>query len=70
MPGQHLRGTLIIQFASSIYLCGVQDIQGLGGLKVGRSSSQVQGMLQDLAQRALMVRCETRQVNTQAYFQG
>ena len=70
MPGRRLRGTLIIQFASSVCLCGVQDVQGLGGLKVGRSGSQVQGMLQDLARRALRVQCETRQVDTQAYFQG
>ena len=70
MPGWHLRGTLIVQFASGIHLCGIQDVQGLGGLKVSRSGFQVQGMLQDLARRALRVRCKTRQVETQAYFQG
>ena len=59
-------GTLIVQFASSVHLCGVQDVQGSSGLKVGRSGSQVQGMLQDLARRALRVRCETRQVDTQS----
>ena len=35
MPGQRLRGTLIIQFVSGIRLCSIQDVQGLGGLKVG-----------------------------------
>ena len=59
-------GTLIVQFASSVCLCGVQDVQGLRGLKVSQSGSQVQGMLQDLARRALRVRCETRQVDTQS----
>ena len=59
-------GTLIVQFASSVRLSGIQDVQGSSGLKVSRSSSQVQGMLQDLAQRALRVRCKTRQVDTQS----
>ena len=54
-------GTLIVQFASSIHLSSVQDVQGSSGLKVSQSGSQVQGMLQDLARRALRVQCETRQ---------
>ena len=40
--------------------------KGQVGLKVSRSDSQVQGMLQDLARRALRVQCKTRQVDTQS----
>ena len=43
-----------------------RTFKGQVGLKVGRSGSQVQGMLQDLARRALRVRCKTRQVDTQS----
>ena len=70
MPGWRLRGTLIIQFVSGIRLCGVQDVQGLWVKRSAINGFQVQGMLQDLAQRALRVQCKTRQVETQAYFQG
>ena len=44
--------------------------KGQVGLKVSRSSSQVQGMLQDLARRALRVRCKTDKSTHKAYFQG
>ena len=56
-------GTLIVQFASSVRLSGVQDVQGSSG-------SQVQGMLQDLARRALRVWCKTDKSTYKAYFQG
>ena len=56
-------GTLTIQFASSVHLSGVQDVQGSSG-------SQVQCMLQDLAQRALRVWCETDKSTYKAYFQA
>ena len=56
-------GRLIVQFAPSIRLSGVQDVQGSSG-------SQVQGMLQDLARRALRVRCRTDKLTNEAYFQG
>ena len=56
-------GTLIVQFASSVRLSGIQDVQGSSG-------SQVQDMLQDLARRALRVRCETDKSTYKAYFQG
>ena len=56
-------GTLIVQFASCVRLSGVRDVQGSSG-------SQVQGMLQDLARRALRVRCETDKSTNKAYFQG
>ena len=49
----------------SAYLAS-RMFKGQVGLKVGRSGSQVQGMLQDLARRALRVWCKTRQVDTQS----
>ena len=56
-------GTLIVQFASCVCLSGVRDVQGSSG-------SQVQGMLRDLARRALRVRCKTDKSTNKAYFQG
>ena len=56
-------GTLIVQFASCVHLSGVRDVQGSSG-------SQVQGMLRDLARRALRVQCETDKSTNKAYFQG
>ena len=56
-------GTLIVQFASCVRLSGVRDVQGSCG-------SQVQGMLWDLARRALRVRCKTDKSANKAYFQG
>ena len=48
-----------------------RTFKGQVGLKVGRSGSQVQGMLQDLARRALRVRCARQDKLThKAYFQG
>ena len=47
-----------------------RTFKGQVGLKVSRSGSQVQGMLQDLARRALRVRCKTDKLTLKAYFQG
>ena len=59
-------GHLSSSFHPASTYAATRTFKGQVGLKVGRSGSQVQGMLQDLAQRALRVQCETRQVDTQS----
>ena len=56
-PGQSLRGTLIVQFASVFHLSGVPGRSRVSkmGLKIGFKRLLMQDILQDLAQGALWV---------------